>query len=332
MPTLSSEQWELLRQAALEMATSLGVVEETLKRELQVYSAPPEMKEFTIQLTALNDVLKRPPPAGRPGGVADHLNRVLKTVVLWRRRELATNLDHARDKTAHASLRASFDEMLKPFEDLIAEEWMSKTDTLRIPRVADFLTLESTEVHLGVGLPERQYDEKFHLLQAPSRLMPDVHYFRLMCDLRGKSVTLAYLDIDDFKAINLHHGESAVDLNVLPTFMRALEAAVFARGYAYRYGGDEYAILLPNADEDAAVLTLESIRMAVQNLTYRGVDEHTTVSIGMCCLPPDCFLTDREAESRANAAKNFAKEHGKNRIASYRGSLFRPDDLFIVTP
>ena len=47
---------------------------------------------------------------------------------------------------------------------------------------------------------------------------------------------------------------------------------------------------------------------------------------------PDCPLTDRELRDRANHAKKFAKDHGKNRIATYEGPRLVPEDLRVVRP
>ena len=57
-----------------------------------------------------------------------------------------------------------------------------------------------------------------------------------------------------------------------------------------------------------------------------------TVSIGLAVVEVDTFLTDREIQSRANAAKNHAKATEKGRIATFAGALFRDPDLELVEP
>ena len=47
-------------------------------------------------------------------------------------------------------------------------------------------------------------------------------------------------------------------------------------------------------------------------------------------LDVDCFLTDREVQARANAAKNHAKSTEKGRIATFEGVLFRDADLVMA--
>ena len=204
--------------------------------------------------------------------------------------------------------------------------WVKESEALRMPRLTDVLVLERAEQHVRrfVGLPERQYDEKFHILQAPSLFLRDIAYFRTLCELRNRSVCVAFIDVDDFKRLNTKHGESVVDVRVLPVLMRCLEAFVFGRGYAYRLGGDEYLVLLANCDRQTGIFLLDQLRREIRNLNYPGIPEALTVSIGLCSLEPEASLTDREAQERANRAKNYAKK--RVAIASRR-----IEDLFLPT-
>jgi diguanylate cyclase (GGDEF)-like protein len=180
-------------------------------------------------------------------------------------------------------------------------------------------------------MPPRQYDEKFHILQAPQLFLPDLAYFRAKCEDRETPLAIAFVDIDDFKSkFNTPHGETKVDRNVLPRFMQAMEAHAFHHGYAYRQGGDEYLILLPSLSRPLAVAFLDELRCKLADLAYPDVAEKTTASIGLCIVDSDCPLTDRELLDRANLAKQFAKENGKNRIATFRGPRFVDQELEIV--
>jgi len=192
--------------------------------------------------------------------------------------------------------------------------------------------LEQTQQRQATVVP-REYDEKFHILQSPRQFRRDLQYWRSICEVRGISVVVAYIDIDDFKPkFNGEHGEDKIDRLVLPRFMKALEAQVFAHGYAYRYGGDEYVLLLPNLTYELAECFLDNLRRNLADIQYpEGIKERTTVSIGFCYVEPDCPLTDREIEERANKAKNYAKKPGgKNCIATYSGTQFDPDSLHII--
>src|SRR5262249_7241780 len=147
-----------------------------------------------------------------------------------------------------------------------------------------FLSLKRVEEKYQATLqpPERQYDEKFHILQAPALFLQDLEYFRQKCDLRGVPVTVAFVDIDNFRDFNSRLTHEIVDRDVLPRFMQTIEASVFSKGYAYRLGGDEYLLLLPNVAREDAVTLLNRLREQLGGLKYRNTDAKTTVSIGVC--------------------------------------------------
>ena len=216
----------------------------------------------------------------------------------------------------------------------MTQSWFQNARPRRVPRLSDFLNLERAELILGetqgLHLENRVYDEKFHLLLSPALILPDLEFYRRACELRDKPVALAYFDIDDLKQFNSKYSEHVVDRDWLPKFMRAVEAHVYARGHAYRKGGDEYVILLPNMSDDEAVTCLFGVQQSLSTLHYQGIDEAPTVSIGLCVAEPECFLTNSEIESKANLAKQFAKDSGKNCVASYRGGLYRDEDRYVV--
>jgi diguanylate cyclase (GGDEF)-like protein len=131
------------------------------------------------------------------------------------------------------------------------------------------------------------------------------------------SIMIAFMDIDKFKDFNTEMGETNVDLHVLPRFMATLEAQVYARGHAYRYGGDEYAVLLPNADTETGICILKEFQQKLVGLKYRGIERKTTVSIGVCEAQSDTHFTSAELLQRAEKAKNYAKENNRDCIATY---------------
>jgi diguanylate cyclase (GGDEF)-like protein len=193
------------------------------------------------------------------------------------------------------------------------------------------LTLERTE-KLGVEtqFPERQYDDEFHLLQAPTLFLQDLNYYRGKCEVRNIPVAIAFMDIDKFKEFNTAVGETAVDRHVLPFFMSAVEAHIYGHGYAYRFGGDEYALLMPNADADLAMTFVSGLRERVAALHFSGTDKTITISVGLCVAHRDCFLTDGELLQKAERAKNFANKKGRNRVGGYAGNLFDESELRIL--
>ncbi len=269
------------------------------------------------------------------GRVHDRWNPLLKRILLAYRLHRATELERLREKTSHLEILERLDQELRPLDELASRPWFRETAAAPVPRLAEYLDLEFIERRLGqeLRLPEREYDEKFHILQAPSLFLRDLHYYRSRCALRGAPVAVAFVDIDSFKhKFNTPHGETKVDRNVLPRFMRSLEAHVAFHGHAYRQGGDEYIVLLPGLSRDLAVTFLDELRRRQAALEYPGVPERTTVSVGLCVADADCPLTDRELREKANLAEGFAKKSGRNCIATYRGNDFTEESLYVAAP
>jgi diguanylate cyclase (GGDEF)-like protein len=265
----------------------------------------------------------------------DDIIPCLKRVLLTIRRHEATNYERAKGTTIHPELINNMETKLKPLDEMINQKWFQEAEPMKIPRLTDYLSVQQVEEHWHINQEnsEREYDEKFHILQAPKYFLKDLNHSRWKCELRGTSVVVVQIDIDDFKRFNSKYGHVEVDRRILPPFMRVLEAHVFSHGYAYRYGGDEYVLLLPNLDYELAGNFLELLRKKVEELQYPGINDKTTVSIGFCYLDSDSYLTDREAEERANKAMSFAKQQGgKNCVATFLKSRFDDDSLRIVSP
>lgn|SRR5262245_3196064 len=274
----------------------------------------------------LSDLLKK------LSGEDPNLLPLFKRIILLYRRDRAAHTERYTEKTFHLELAETLEEELKALDALMDVDAFSRIGHLRLPRLKDFLPVQYIESSAlnQVSLQPRQHDEKFHILQAPHLFLPDVGYFRAKCEDRETTLALAFVDIDDFKALNTRHTETKVDRNLLPRFMQTIEAHVFHHGYAYRQGGDEYLILLPSLSRNLSISFLDELRCQLADLSYPDIGEKTTVSIGLCIVDPDCPLTDRELLDRANRAKQFAKQNGKNRIATYRGPRFVSQELEVV--
>jgi diguanylate cyclase (GGDEF)-like protein len=269
----------------------------------------------------LDDEAETRPPRRRTMELQEDLLPLLKRIVLEKRRYEAERVERATAKTHNADLIKQLEGELIPFDELLQRSWVREVKPGQLPRSADFLSVEiivATQAH--VLRPDREYDEKFHILQAPKLILEDLRYYRNLCGTRDVPFTVAYIDIDDFKRLNSKYGEVEVDRRILPRFMQILEEHVFEHGFAYRHGGDEYAVIIPNLDITLAINFFEILRRRVSGFIYGGIEEKTTISVGICSVTSDCFLTDREILERANKAKNFAKANGKNCMAYYSDS------------
>lgn len=261
----------------------------------------------------------------RKGSAPDrvlNVDRALLLTCLQRfRRTLAEKKEEPRKMTHNAEVIEKIDAGLVRLSRLMEHDYFDGIEPARVPALTEFMSIKHAEQIAGsLDFPEREYDEKFHILEAPRLFKPDLAYYRERCEFRGASVSVAFLDIDKFKAFNTKHNEQVVDRDMLPRFMSLLEAHVFSRGHAYRFGGDEYAIVLPNSGSLESITTLKALQRRLANATYAGaIEENPTVSIGLYEVTPDCMLTGSEILEKANVAKDHAKDAGRDCVAYFEG-------------
>jgi diguanylate cyclase (GGDEF)-like protein len=129
------------------------------------------------------------------------------------------------------------------------------------------------------------------------------------CRRSGHVVSLAILDLDDFKQVNEEHGHLAGD-EVLRRVGAALRESVRAYDVVARYGGDEFAIIAIDADERTAVevaaRALDGIRRALGELGFAG--EATVATAGVAGWTPGDSPTMLIA--RADHALLYGKQQG----------------------
>lgn len=313
-----------------------------VKLQAQIgYKLPSELDTILAKLSELSKVLKKRNSGGtgRPEAaikdehnLSDDFAPLIKRIIIHQRRIVASKLEEPLSKTFHPELIGNLEQELEPVRKIMETPWFQEAQALRVPHLTEFLAIKFVEEmhNSALSLEKRDYDEKFHILQAPSLFVKDLRYYREKCELRSNGLMVAYLDIDDFKAFNTRHGETKIDRDLLPRFMELMESHLYTHGQGYRYGGDEYILLLPNFSLAMGVGFIKEFQHKLRMITYRGIEEKTTVSIGALFVPSDCFLTEREVEDRANRAKNFAKKNGKNCIATYKGTYYNDAELIVV--
>lgn len=133
-----------------------------------------------------------------------------------------------------------------------------------------------------------------------------------------KPLAAVLLDIDHFKQVNDTYGHHAGD-RVLAALARAIQAGVRQIDLFGRYGGEEFVLLLPEADLAAAAEVAERLCARVENLriqTDRGVLQ-VTVSLGVAMLTPGVPSLANLID-RADQAMYAAKQAGRNRVELYR--------------
>jgi diguanylate cyclase (GGDEF)-like protein len=127
-------------------------------------------------------------------------------------------------------------------------------------------------------------------------------------------LALCIVDVDLFKPINDRFGHIAGD-GVLRRIAEALRRLVRGEDLAARIGGEEFAVLLPEADVEAARLFAERIREAIEAEVFilGGVQQRLTVSIGIACLS-EARHNRSTLMQAADKALYRAKDEGRNRV------------------
>ncbi len=126
----------------------------------------------------------------------------------------------------------------------------------------------------------------------------------------GLSHALLLCDLDHFKDVNDRLGHAAGDA-VLQDVAYTMRAALRAGDSIYRVGGEEILVILPGADEEAAVEIAERLRQEVRR--RRPVGVAVTVSVGVAVSQPDVVNTD-DLVARADAALYSAKAEGRDTV------------------
>jgi diguanylate cyclase (GGDEF)-like protein/excisionase family DNA binding protein len=136
--------------------------------------------------------------------------------------------------------------------------------------------------------------------------------------IRGDPFSLVMLDLDDFKHVNDDLGHEAGD-RVLQLVATAITRAARDSDLAFRYGGDEVALLLPGADQAGARRVAERIQAAIQEVEdptaeMGGQNLRMSASIGLASFPMDGD-TPHDVLLAADRACFLAKRAGRGRIA-----------------
>jgi diguanylate cyclase (GGDEF)-like protein len=150
--------------------------------------------------------------------------------------------------------------------------------------------------------------------------LPNRHAFleraesaRLASQRQRHSLALMMIDIDHFKQINDRWGHASGD-DALVVFADTARQVMREHETIGRLGGEEFAMMLPGADLDAAVQAAQRLRLAVRAATVitSGPSYTMTVSIGVVVLDPNEDLS--AALARADHALYAAKRQGRDRV------------------
>lgn len=170
--------------------------------------------------------------------------------------------------------------------------------------------------------------EQLNLLAITDSLTGLFNYRKLTRDLQVEIVrsrryrhpfSLIMVDIDHFKECNDIYGHQVGD-EVLRQVAKALDSDRREVDRVYRYGGEEFSVLLPETDWREAVAVAEKLRRRIESLEVKIEGRHeplkTAVSMGVASFPNDSDDLDGLA-ARSDEALYVAKNSGRNRVVAY---------------
>lgn len=214
-----------------------------------------------------------------------------------------TGLDNAGEE-ARGLEAGAVDYITKPIHPAVVRARVR--NHLELKRYRDFLeNLSATDGLTGVA-NRRRFDE---VLDREWRRAART----------GSTISLLMMDIDCFKAYNDHYGHVAGDevlrrlaLVIQKNLQRPLDLAS-------RYGGEEFACILPETDREGALLVAERIRSDIKNLKIPHrfcVADHVTVSIGVAAMIPNPETPPSLIVRAADEQLYRAKAAGKDRVCA----------------
>jgi len=129
----------------------------------------------------------------------------------------------------------------------------------------------------------------------------------------AEPLAVVRVDIDHFKRVNDEHGGHAVGDEALIAIAGLLQTCVRGKGEAYRVGGDEFVLLLPNHTTSEATMVGERVRVTVNSRPVTSRSLTLSVSVGIATYPEHA-LDAGSLEQAADQASYDAKHRGRNLV------------------
>ncbi len=125
-------------------------------------------------------------------------------------------------------------------------------------------------------------------------------------------LTLIMFDIDHFKVINDEYGHQTGD-SVLQEVIEVVKPVLSSTDFLCRYGGEEFAVIMPETDIEDAIDTAENLRKTVEGHAFYGRDNllDVRISLGVSEYPSHALIKQGLIE-KADTALYYAKQTGRN--------------------
>jgi diguanylate cyclase (GGDEF)-like protein len=211
-------------------------------------------------------------------------------------------------------------------------EWSARAARSRLP--AEFVPLARAFNAMAAQLGKRERE----LVATNDRLtvMASIDMLSGLANRRGfqsrldfewmkaqqydSELSLLMIDVDHFKLFNDTYGHPEGDACLSRLGETLAGIAAETMGFAGRYGGEEFCLLLPNTDAARALEIGEMVRSAVQNLAMphcTSTHQTVTVSVGVACTRPNEKQQPGDLIEAADAALYAAKHRGRNAVVEH---------------
>ncbi|MCP4747154.1 MAG: diguanylate cyclase [Desulfobacteraceae bacterium] len=187
---------------------------------------------------------------------------------------------------------------------------------LRLRRVLKERTLTQERVHMLEKLKKlsitdgltKLYNSRYFYNQLKTEIERTERYER--------PLSLLLLDIDKFKEYNDNYGHLEGD-QVLLRLGNVIKSCLRKMDSAYRYGGEEFTVILPETEGEESATVAERIRACVEEERFYPKDENTQVSITISIGVTEYHLDEDVAifVQRADRAMYLSKQSGRNRVS-----------------
>ncbi|MEL7401766.1 MAG: GGDEF domain-containing protein, partial [Pseudomonadota bacterium] len=139
----------------------------------------------------------------------------------------------------------------------------------------------------------------------------------------GQQLSVLMIDLDNFKQVNDDFGHSMGD-KVLKDAAECMSACIRQTDMCFRYGGEEFLVMLSSADQAGALRIAERIRMSISDMRFKNAkgELQVTTSIGSATLRGTDSM--ESLVQRADNALYEAKHGGRNRVISDADTAFTP--------
>lgn len=167
-------------------------------------------------------------------------------------------------------------------------------------------------------LEEKNYQDSLTGVFNRGKFDIDLITYTQRVDRTGNDLSLLFIDIDKFKDINDKYGHQRGDKALIST-AQTLQNILrnYEKNQVYRYGGDEFAILLPDTTLNDGIFVGERIRSSINSYIIDEKDKnYLSVSIGVANYKDNC-LDPNNLVSYADKALYQAKQNGRNKVCVY---------------